>query len=192
MSISIKNEFGLDSGSLCCLNLFQNGCLNLVNWNLTFIRVVIISHGLFDSIGQISHTDDFIAEDVLHLTTQECFSGSGSSHDETVRSFVAEFFIKQLFAPVIHGFKFEFLLEHRINAVVLEVIVLNFNCGSSISWINYRGNAGTILFEFIYLLDVIWEVGQNELVNTLLTTIDNLLQHLDDLLIRNRFLGIEK
>ena len=93
---------------------------------------------------------------------------------------------------MIHGFKFEFLLEHRINAVVLEVIVLNFNCGSRIGWINYRSNVGAILFEFINLLDVIWEVGQNELNNTLLSTIDNLLQHFDDLLVRNRFLGIKK
>lgn len=93
---------------------------------------------------------------------------------------------------MVHGFKFEFLLEHRVNAVVLEVIVLNFDSRSSISWINNCGNAGAIFFEFIDLLDVIWEVGQNELIDALLTAVDNLLEHFDDLSVRNRFLGIKK
>lgn len=91
---------------------------------------------------------------------------------------------------MIHRFQFEFLLEHGVNAVVLKVVVLNFHCGSRIGWINDRSNAGAVLFEFIYLLDVIWEVSQNELIDTLLAAIDNLLQHFDDLLVRNRFLGI--
>lgn len=94
MSIPIKHEFGLDSGSLSLFNLFQNGFLNLFNWDFALKWIVIVSHGLFDGICQICHADDLVAEEVLHLTTQECFSGSSSSHDETVRGLVPQFFIK--------------------------------------------------------------------------------------------------
>lgn len=67
----IKYEFGFDGGSLGLLNLLQNGCLNLGNWNLTFKWIFFVSEGLFDSICQFDHIDDFVAKEALHLLTQE-------------------------------------------------------------------------------------------------------------------------
>ena len=90
-----------------------------------------------------------------------------------------ELFLELFVVPLLHGFELVGLLKVGVNAE-MRSIAFDLNQREVLRWIDHRGNCGAAFLEKLDVINGIWEVAQDELVERWLTAIDNFLQHSDD------------
>ena len=91
--------------------------------------------------------------------------------------------VEDAFVPGAHGLEAVLLLEERVDGLSVETVVDDLNAVGrvvSASREDDSGDLGAVGLELVGLSDGLWELGKNELVTALNAREDDLLQHLND------------